>query len=289
MNNIRLVNIPISLVKVPESYVKSRYNEKKLELLKKSIQAQGQIEPIVVCYSDGDYYLVDGLHRLLALRELGCKIVKAIIYDCRDLNDALLMNLIANYVKCPCDPISFLKVAKTLLDKFGPTNIARWTGQSDRYWRYIKDVLTYLPWDLIEKAVKEYGANITKLIYAAQIVKSCGEAYLQELYTDKFWKMSSRELREYLAKSRSVKIEKSEWLREKSSMKKVEKYSRQELIRIVTSYLMRQLDGLSCNTLTTICGIETEKCDENLLAKVKQEVKAVLETYLESLSSQTGQ
>jgi len=61
--------------------------------------------------------------------------------------------------------------------------------------------------------------------------------------------------------------------------------SKLELIHTVTSYLIKWLDKLDCGILAAICDIEIEKCDEDLLAKAKQEVRVVLETYLKSLSS----
>ncbi len=307
MGIIELRDLPISLIKIPESYVKSKYDKEKLELLKRSIQAQGQIEPIIVCHTDGEYYLIDGLHRLLALRELGYKMVKAIVHDCHDLSDVLLKNLVANYMKRPHDPLSFIKVAKVLLERYGPVNLARWTGYSDMYWRYIKDVVTYLPNDLIEKAVKEYGASVTKLILAAQLVKFYGKSCLRELYSDKFWKMSTREMRKYIVnrtRPENVKIQEevaeaksgtmprqateSKGSGDEVSVKRVEKFSERDLVRLVANYLVKQLDELDCSTLSSICGVETEKCDDAILSRAKQEVKIVLETYLESLDSKFG-
>ena len=284
MGNSRLVDLPINLIKIPEPYVRSKYDREKLELLKRSIKAQGQIEPIIVCQSDGEYYLVDGLHRLLALRELGYRMIKAVVHDCHDLSDALLKNLVANYIKRPHDSLSFLKVAKILLKRYGPRNLARWTGKSERYWWYINDVVTYLPEDLIKKAVEEYGANLTKLILAAQLVKSCGEACREELYSDKFWKMSTIEMRKYVVKrtlSNSVKVQ--EGVSKTRSNTMTGKLSKQDLLHLVANYLIKQLDELNCNMLASICGIESIKCDDVVLNEVKQEMKATLEAYLKPL------
>ena len=61
---MKVVNIDVSKITVPEVRVTAVYDEEKTELLSGTIEALGVLSPITVVKVGEDYRLVDGLHRL---------------------------------------------------------------------------------------------------------------------------------------------------------------------------------------------------------------------------------
>ncbi len=62
---MRIRNVNPNHIKVPEVRVTSRWDSDALAEFKASIAAIGILEPPVCIESDGDLFLVDGLHRVV--------------------------------------------------------------------------------------------------------------------------------------------------------------------------------------------------------------------------------
>ena len=76
------LSVPIASVRVPAKRAKT-LDEDKLQLIAEDMIEQGQTTPIQV-RKDGDaYILIEGLHRLEALRALGETMVEAYIVQAR--------------------------------------------------------------------------------------------------------------------------------------------------------------------------------------------------------------
>lgn len=76
MNNIK--TIKIEQVKIGERV--TSLDLKTVELIKKSINENGQYNPISLNFIDGEYTLISGYHRLTAHKELGLTEIKASVY-----------------------------------------------------------------------------------------------------------------------------------------------------------------------------------------------------------------
>ncbi|AXX86499.1 type II DNA methyltransferase (ParB-like nuclease domain) [Malaciobacter marinus] len=76
MNNIK--TIKIEQVKIGERV--TSLDTKTVELIKKSINENGQYNPISLNLIDGEYVLISGYHRLIAHKELGLTEIEASVY-----------------------------------------------------------------------------------------------------------------------------------------------------------------------------------------------------------------
>jgi len=76
------LSVPIASVRVPAKRAKT-LDEDKLQLIAEDMIEQGQTTPIQVRKDGGAYILIEGLHRLEALRALGETMVEGYIVQAR--------------------------------------------------------------------------------------------------------------------------------------------------------------------------------------------------------------
>lgn len=95
---MKLRQVAIDLVDVPEVRVTAVYDEEHLKLLKDSLAAMGTVQPIILVAHNDRYEVVDGLHRLEEARARGEKTLPAVVYE-GSPQDVLLMNLVLNRVR----------------------------------------------------------------------------------------------------------------------------------------------------------------------------------------------
>lgn len=90
--------LPIDQVKVPEVRVTSYFDKDVYEQFKKTVAQVGVLEPIVVVEVGEEYYLVDGLHRLVEAKAKGDLKIPAVIIPGED-KDVFLTNLFLNQLR----------------------------------------------------------------------------------------------------------------------------------------------------------------------------------------------
>ncbi len=99
---------------------RTHYDPARLEELKKSIQDQGILQPLLVRKKDDHYEVVAGERRLRAAQELGLREVPAIEHELND-QQTLVIALIENLQREDLDPIEEAEAYQTLLTDFDYT------------------------------------------------------------------------------------------------------------------------------------------------------------------------
>ena len=95
---MRHKNVLVDLIDIPEVRVTAVYDDELQAQLASSINAVGQLQPIVVVQKVDRYELVDGLHRLQEAQRKGDKTIPAVVYE-GDSSDALVLNLVTNRLR----------------------------------------------------------------------------------------------------------------------------------------------------------------------------------------------
>jgi ParB/RepB/Spo0J family partition protein len=111
--------IELEKIRVPEWAIRTVMDEAELKELAKSIEARGQIEPIVVRLSpDGYYELISGYRRLQALKMLNAKEVEAKVVECTD-EEALALSIEENEKRTNEHPFDVARKVAYLHEKQG--------------------------------------------------------------------------------------------------------------------------------------------------------------------------
>lgn len=129
---MRIRNVNPNHIKVPEVRVTSRWDSDALAEFKASIKSLGILEPPVCIESDGDLFLVDGLHRVVTAINQGETRIPVVVME-GDMKDVLLQNLALNNLRGSTSPLETAQVLKSLYDDYGlgVDEISRRTGFSE--------------------------------------------------------------------------------------------------------------------------------------------------------------
>lgn len=107
-----------SEIRIPDVRVTAVYDEELQQLLKDSLAAMGQVQPIVVVKSNNAFFLVDGLHRLEEAQKRGDSTIDAAIYEGEE-KDVLLKNLVLNRLRGKTKASEMVTVIKSLYNDHG--------------------------------------------------------------------------------------------------------------------------------------------------------------------------
>lgn len=120
---MKLKHLPIAKIKIPEVRITAVYDEELQALLRDSLAAMGQVQPIVVVQSGEDFFLVDGLHRLQDARDKGQQSIEAVVYEGAE-KDVLLKNLVLNRLRGKTKAGEMVKVISSLWQDYGMDSVA---------------------------------------------------------------------------------------------------------------------------------------------------------------------
>lgn len=170
---MKLKNISLEKIKVPETRVTAFYDEETAALLKQSLEAAGTINPVIVVSTDDGYIMVDGLHRFQEARDRCDSTIPAVVYE-GDNKDALLMNLVLNKVRGKTKASEMVKVIGALYEGYelGVEKIEEKTGLSRDYIEKLIKVSQASP--VVQQALDEeiigigHAFEIARLPYAVQ-------------------------------------------------------------------------------------------------------------------------
>ena len=95
---MKIQNIPLASIVVPEIRVTAVYDDELLEQFKSSVGAIGQLEPIICVKEGEEFILVDGLHRLQEAQARGAKTIPGVVMP-GDSTTAMLFNLATNRLR----------------------------------------------------------------------------------------------------------------------------------------------------------------------------------------------
>lgn len=123
--------LPISSIKIPEQW--NREGPGKLDTLTESLKTHGQIVAITVRPGEkpGEYELVDGRRRILAMQEAGIKDAVATIVESADSTDAYAKSFVANMHRLQHNPMEISDVFATLNETLKNKEIARLCGVAE--------------------------------------------------------------------------------------------------------------------------------------------------------------
>lgn len=123
--------LPVSSIKLPEQW--NREGPGKLDSLVESLKTHGQIVAIVVRPGAkvGEYELVDGRRRILAMQEAGIKEATATIVESADSTDAYAKSFVANMHRLQHDPIEISNVFAVLSETMKNKDVAKICGVSE--------------------------------------------------------------------------------------------------------------------------------------------------------------
>lgn len=111
-------NIPLDRVVIPEVRITAVYDDELEKLLHDSLDATGQIVPIVVVEHDGHFYVADGKHRVDEARIKGEKTIRAVVRPGAP-EDVLLLNLVTNRLRGKTKASEMVMVIHSLWTEHG--------------------------------------------------------------------------------------------------------------------------------------------------------------------------
>lgn len=114
---MRVLQVPIAEITVPAVRVTAVYDEELQKLLHDSLEAAGQIQPIILVKLDEGYELVDGLHRLQEAKERGDRTIASVVYG-GDSRKALVLNLVSNRLRGKTRASEMVAVIAELVGKY---------------------------------------------------------------------------------------------------------------------------------------------------------------------------
>lgn len=108
--SIENITLPIKDILVPEQW--NREGPGKLDALISSLKTHGQIVALTVRPGDkpGTFMLVDGMRRIMAMKEAGIKEAKVTIVETADSSDAYAKSFVANFHRMPHDPVEISNI-----------------------------------------------------------------------------------------------------------------------------------------------------------------------------------
>lgn len=123
--------LPVSSIKIPEQW--NRKSAGKLDDLVTSLKTHGQIVALTVRPGAkvGEYELVDGRRRILAMQEAGIKEAVVTIVESADSTDAYAKSFVANIHRLSHTPVEIAKVFSTLSETMNNKSIAKLCGVSE--------------------------------------------------------------------------------------------------------------------------------------------------------------
>ena len=140
-----IVEVDVDQIIIPAERVTSVFDPETWEEFLESVRNEGIRVPIIVMNVNGKLYLIDGLHRIKAAKELGIKRIKAIVRQGTE-DDLLVENIITARLRGRENPAQTAKVVKQLRDRHGYSwnDIARRLGMSPATVKMYYDI-TRLP------------------------------------------------------------------------------------------------------------------------------------------------
>jgi ParB-like chromosome segregation protein Spo0J len=91
--------IPVSKIEVIQGLlprVETHTVEDKVEEYKEAMELGSEFPPITVWQKDNEYWLIDGMHRLLATKRLGREAIKAEVVELKDMLEAKVLAITKN-------------------------------------------------------------------------------------------------------------------------------------------------------------------------------------------------
>jgi len=192
-----IVEVDVDQIIVPPERVTSVFEPETWEEFLESVRTEGIKVPIIVMNVNGKLYLIDGLHRIKAAKELGIKRIKAIV-KLGTMDDLLIENIITARLRGRENPAQTAKVVKRLRDQFGYSwnDIAKRLGMSPGTVKMYYDI-TRLPEQVLQ-LVGEGKLSVSKARLLLEIPNARDQVRAAEdIVKYGYTEMQARELVRY--------------------------------------------------------------------------------------------
>lgn len=194
---MKLRQLPLDQVKVPDIRVTATYDEEHLKLLKDSLAAMGTVNPVIVA-QDGDHFLlIDGLHRLQEARARGEKTIPAVVYE-GGPGEALLMNLVLNRVRGKVRASEMVQVIASLWKDHGMDSeaIGAKTGLGRDYIEKLQRISQAAP--SVQEALEKEIIGVGAAYEIARLPHHLQQEELMAKY--QIWRFTAKELHDFVGK-----------------------------------------------------------------------------------------
>jgi len=145
--------IPISDIDIEDRRLQYRVNEK-INNLRQSLCAEGQLVPVILWNNGAPYKIIDGFRRVSAIKMNGWKEVKAIVYRTINEDDAYRLSFIENFKRKSFTPLDIAHAVWKATAR-GKTN-AELTSEfniTERQLQRYREILTFS--DQIKNALSD--------------------------------------------------------------------------------------------------------------------------------------
>jgi len=156
---MKVEEIPISDIIIPEERARATFSDEQLEELKASIEKNGFTVPILVrALDDGKYELIDGEHRIQVVSQLGWDKIPAVVSELDDTR-ATLLNILANTARGSQNPMDVAEALRRAYEAGADEKeLAAATGHSES-WVRLYLALTDLP-EHYKEALREGALKV---------------------------------------------------------------------------------------------------------------------------------
>lgn len=143
---MKLRRVSPSKIMVPEVRVTAQFDEELLKQFKQSMKDVGQIAPIICCYVDNQYVLVDGLHRLQEALSNKQESIDVAMID-GDMTDVLTKNIFLDHLRGKTPITEMVRVIEVLWKEYqlDSEKIAAKTGMTRDYVERLQLISTLTP------------------------------------------------------------------------------------------------------------------------------------------------
>jgi ParB family chromosome partitioning protein len=164
----RIVQLGLDLINVPRERVTSVWDPAIEEEFLESVRTKGILEPITVMEIDGQYWLIDGLHRLQAAELLKMTSIPARVIK-GSLEELLIQNIIRNRQRGKSNPAQEAEVLSLLVEKkgFPLETAAKQLGMSESWAKKLLKIAT-LP-EPVKDQLKHGKIPVTGAVYLADL------------------------------------------------------------------------------------------------------------------------
>ena len=171
---------PIDDIIIPENLPRKIELDESFDELKENIKLHGVICPIVLSQSENKHFLVAGLRRLMAAKEIGFMFIPAIIIQ-TDAENSLVLSITENVIRKDLTPLqegmSYYALETT--HRLNRKDIARLIGKSQAYVTGRIQILTWPP--ILKDALAQ---NILPFSTARELADIKDIEYLRRVIID---------------------------------------------------------------------------------------------------------
>ena len=173
-------SFPIDDIIIPENLPRKIELDESFEELKENIKLHGVVSPIVLSRSENKYFLVAGLRRLMAAKDVGFLFIPAIIIQ-SDAENSLVLSITENVIRKDLTPLQegLAYYALETTHRLNRKEISRLIGKSQSY---VTGRIQILFWPEILKDATE--KNILAFSVARELADIKDVEYLRRVIID---------------------------------------------------------------------------------------------------------